>query len=217
MERIVLEANFREKTGKHFCKKIRKQNQVPAVMYGKGINPINLSVPLAGITGIVKKYPNAIINLKINKNGEEENHFAIIKDIQRDSITSNFLHIDFLRVSMEEKLTVSVPLHLIGTPVGVKDGGVMELIIREIEIECLPGDIPENIEVDVSGLKIGHSIHVGDIKTDEKIKVITPKDMVVVTVKASSKEEIKEEVTTLSSAAAEPEVVKKKEKEEKVE
>lgn len=212
MEQIKLSAITREKTGKQICKKIRRDGLTPGVIYGRKIKPINLSVPTKIFTEIIKKNPGALVELNLEGNGESSTYSAIVKEVKRNCLNDELSCIDFYQVSLDETLTASVQVHLIGSAPGVKDGGILEQITREIEIECLPTDIPDKINVDISDLRIGHSIHLKDIQLDQKIKVLTLPDTVLVTMVAP-KEEVKEEVSL--PAAAEPEMVKKKEKEEK--
>lgn len=212
MEQIKLSAITREKTGKQICKKIRRDGYTPGVVYGRKIKPMNLSVPTKIFTEIIKKNPGALVELNLGENGETNTYFAIVKEVKRNSINDELSCIDFYQISLDETLTTSAPVYLVGSAPGVKDGGILEQITREIEIECLPIDIPDKINVDISDLRIGHSIHLKDIQLDQKIKVLTLPDTVLVTMVAP-KEEVKEEVAL--PTAAEPEMVKKKEKEEK--
>lgn len=211
MEQIKLSAISREKTGKQICKKIRRDGWTPGVIYGRKIKPMNLSVPTKIFTEIIRENPGALVELNLRKNGETNTYFAIVKEVKRNSINDELSCIDFYQVSLDEIFTTSALVHLVGSAPGVKDGGILEQITREIEIECLPTDIPDKINVDISDLRIGNAIHLKDIQLDQKIKVLTLPDTVLVTIVAP-KEEVKEEVAL--PTVAEPEMVKKKEKEE---
>ncbi len=212
MEQIKLSATIREKTGKQSCKKIRRDGYTPGVIYGRKIKPINLSVPTKIFTEIIKKSPGALVELNLGGEISGNTYSAIVKEVKRASLNDELSCVDFYQVSLDETLTTSVPVHLVGNAPGVKEGGILEQLYREIEIECLPTDIPDKIDVNISDLKIGHSIHLKDVQFDKKIKVITLPDTVLVTIVAP-KEEVKEEVAL--PTAAEPEIVKKKEKDEK--
>ncbi len=164
MREIELKAEKRDVTGKGACRKLRRDGKIPAILYGPGEKSIPLTVDGNAFTHLHRdlKGENAIFNLKF-KGGKEKK--SIVKDLQRESVRNRIIHIDFEHISPRKKIAVEVPIHLIGIPKGVKEGGgVLEHILREVEIECLPTDIPEHIDVDVSGLDIGDSIHVGDLE-----------------------------------------------------
>ncbi|MFP4016826.1 MAG: 50S ribosomal protein L25 [Halanaerobiales bacterium] len=188
MERYNLKAEVREATGKGVARKLRSNGLIPGVIYGKSrqpqaltVNPQDLKHKLSG---------NAIFDLDIEGEGKET---AMVKEVQKDVITGELKHIDFLHISMDEKITVSVLVNLIGDAPGVKEGGVLQQLLREIDIECLPLDIPEVIEVDISGLDIGSSISVSDVEVDDNIDIVTPLEEVIVTLAFPTEEEEEEE------------------------
>lgn len=220
MEKVDLKAELRENTGKGIARELRRKGKIPAVVY-KGGKSTPLMVDRKDIVRILssKAGEQALINLKIG-NGER---LAIIRDYQLDPINGNILHADFFEVSLEEKIKMTIPITIVGKePVGVKQkGGILQLIMREVEIEGLPTLIPKRLEVDASNLDVGDSIHVGDIEIKEGLKVLADKDDVVVSVVPPISEGKLEEILTAAPAPGEmkePELVKKpKEVEEKAE
>lgn len=204
MKPIVLEAHTRTVQRKSSLKALRRTGQVPAVVYGgdEPPCPVLMDGPQfaqAMRTGLGE---NALLSLKIGGNTTT----AIVKAIQRDAITRKTLHVDFQRVSLKEKLEVAVPLKVMGEAPGVKlTGGVLEYILREVSIRCLPTDIPESIPVDVSQLQIGHGVTVRELAIPPDIEVLTAPDQLVVNIVVPSV--IEEAPVEVAPAAAEPEVI----------
>ncbi|NWF93131.1 MAG: 50S ribosomal protein L25 [Syntrophaceae bacterium] len=218
MERPMLTAETREGVGKGESRKLRARGFIPAIFYGPRSQPIPLLVSSREFSKILQTEAgeNVLIDLCIRKGGQEDRRVVMVKEIQIDPLQRTALHTDFYEVSMDEMVTVEVPVHLVGKPEGTKMGGILEQIRRTIQIECLPGDIPKRIDVDVSSLKIGDSIHVQDIQL-EKGKILAETNYTIATVVPPVAEEKKvaEEVVA-EAAAAEPEA-KEKEKEEEEE
>lgn len=218
MREIMLKAKARDKFGKEHVKKLRRKGVIPAVVYGAEISPLPLEVEAKSFHALLRSGlgENVIITLNIDdpKNGDKK---VLIREIQRDPVWGNILHIDFQQISLTKKLTINVPVHLVGAPLGVQqDGGILQHVLRELEVECLPTDIPEKIEVDVSNLKIGDSIHVGDIKLEGAELLSDPQGSIVSVVPPTI---FKEPEVAPAAAAEEPEVIteKKEEEEEKEE
>ena len=219
MEKIYLNVESRTKTGKEFSKKTRASGAVPAVLCKKGKPSASLLVNEKELFKSLhtKAGENVILTLKMK--GEENKpseRTVIVKDVQYHPITDNIVHVDFNEISLTEVLKVKVPLSTKGEAVGVKaEGGVMERVLWELEIECLPVDIPGFIEVDVANLKIGDSIAVKDIAAPKGVKILNDPEIVAVTVKHPHVEKPPEEAV---EAAAEPELIReKKEVEEEAE
>ncbi len=228
MAQITIPAQERSGIGGNHPRRLRRKGLIPAVLYGGGEETISLALDQARIkkeSGTL--HENQIVALEIEGAGDARPRSAIVKDIQIDYISGAFLHIDFQQISLDEKLNATVSVEAVGDPIGVtRDGGILEHTLREVEIRCLPADIPEAIEVDVSTLEIGDSIHVGDIRFGEGIEVLTEPEFSVFTIAAPISEE---EAEALEAAAAEvPEELevteeaeeaggKEKEEEEKVE
>lgn len=216
MEKVKMEAYSREKTGKEIAKKVRREGKVPAIVYGKDKN-VSIIVDMAGLKILksIKFSESTILDMDIIKEEKRENIPVLIKDVQYHPVTDRVSHIDFMKVSLEEKIRVNVPLVLQGEAKGVKEGGIIEQILWEIEIEGFPLDIPEKIEVDVSALGVGFSLHAEDIKVADNLRIITRHGETIVTVVAKAAEEEVVEAP-LEGAPQGPEVIKEK-KEEKEE
>ncbi len=209
MERPVLKAEVREARGKGGAKRLRTKGLVPAVLYGPRtetiplvVNSKELSVTLQTEAG-----ENVLIDLEIKKGNQLDRKVVMVKDIQYDPLKRSTLHTDFYEVTMDVMVTVEVPIHLIGKPEGTKAGGILEQVRRVVEIQCLPGDIPKGIDLDVSPLMIGDSLHVYDIRV-EKGKILSDPGLTVATVVPPVAEEKKVEEVA-------PEVVEGEEEKEK--
>lgn len=183
MERPSLIAEIREKTGKGIARKLRAKGYVPAIFYGPKTESIPLSINIKSLKQVfqTESGENVLIELDIKRNGRLERKVVMLKEIQTDPINGDILHVDFYEIAMDEVLRIEVPINLIGKAEGTKLGGILEQISRSIEIECLPGDIPKRIDVDVSHLKIGDSIHVKDLKL-EKVKILSDPNLTITTV-----------------------------------
>lgn len=152
MQEITLEAKRRTLTGKEKAKKLRKKGLIPAVVYGPGDEPLPLEINAQSLNSILRagKGENVIITLNID-NDQAQQKKVLIREIQQDPVVGNILHVDFQHVLLTKKITVKIPVELTGIPVGVsKDGGILQHALRELEIECLPTDIPEKVEFDVA-------------------------------------------------------------------
>src|SRR6266850_7103970 len=210
---VSLEAAPRTDTGKGVARKLRAGGRVPGVYYGRGEDSIALTVALKDLHSVLDAADgsNVIVDLKLQGGGARDMK-ALIREIQRDPVAGVILHLDLQHISLTERITVEVPIVLIGVPTGVKDGGgILEHLLREVEVECLPTDIPSKLEVDVSALQIGDSLHVSDI-TVERATILTDADRAIAAVVPPT---ILEEVKPAEEAvAAEPEVIGAKEKEE---
>jgi len=184
MERFELIANRREPKGKGGARKLRGQGLIPAILYGPKMQSTAVACALKDLIRVLGHGRNVLINLKI-KDGMgdkgESDHVVMVRDLQVDPLKGVPIHADLYEVSMGETMTVQVPVHLVGKPEGTKMGGFLEQARRELEIECLPADLPARIEVDVGHLDIGDSIHVRDIKA-EKVKILTEPHLTIATV-----------------------------------
>jgi len=219
----TLEATKRDTIGKNEARRTRRHGLVPGVLYGASsdgagkestaiaVNPKALLKILHSESGA-----NTLISLKLAGGGDAR---VLVKEYQLDPVTHQLLHADFYRVAMDRKIQVTIPVIVKGEPKGVKQqGGVLEFIRREIEIECLPADIPNSIEVDVSELMVGQSIRVKDVATNPKWKAITDAEVMLLHVIIPKVEEVpvaaEAAVAGAAAAPAEPEVIKKGKKEE---
>ena len=204
MSEVALSALAREKVGKSESRRLRREGLVPGVYYFHGKEAMHFAVDAKTLRGIISGDSN-VVDLKVGKGKPLP---TIIKDIQKDPITGKLLHIDLMGVNLDEKVVVEVPVHITGTAAGVKEGGVLQVLLRQIEVECLPLDIPDAIDIDVSALEINDSINVGTIEL-EKVEIISDADAVIASVLPPSIEEEEEEETEETEEDAEPEVVGK--------
>lgn len=202
MRKADLVAEKRTGVGKGVARRARAAGCIPAVVYGENIPPEPLTIErraferiMAGVEGL-----NVIITLKCN-GGDV---LTLIKDVQYDPVDGNPLHVDFLRVSTDHKITTSVPIHLINSAIGVREGGILEFVLRQVEIECLPQDIPDYIPLDIAGLGMSQSLHVRDLPASELYSIVTDPDRVVVSVISTAKlEALAAAAETPATAASE--------------
>ncbi len=216
MQKIEIQSEFRKEAGKGVARQLRMRGMIPAVLYGAGastlltMNPKDISKVLHSASG-----ENTLITLQIAGASDGASRVAILRDFQRDPITGKVLHADLFEINMNEPIMIKVPVEVIGAvSVGVKEGGVLQHNLREMEIRCLPSLIPDHIQVDASSLAIGESVHAKDIRLAEGIEVMTDPDQVVVSVAAPISEAKLEELLTAPKEVKEPEVTSKKEGEE---
>ena len=212
MQQFTVEATLRDDRGKNAARRLRAIGKIPAVVYGGKEGPLAVTVNAKQVASILRSESgrNTIFKLRVAGQGEKQ---AMVKDWQTDPVKGTLLHVDLLRVAMDVRMRVRVPVHTFGEPAGVKlQEGIFEIVTREVEIECLPGDIPDEFRMDVSELMIGKHLRVGDLPVDpQKIRLVTDAQQVIAHVVAPKKEE---EVAAPEAAPAEPEVIKKGKKEE---
>lgn len=191
MEASLL-AQVRSGRGKGYRHRLAAQGKIPAVVYGRTIGSIPLEVELRAVKNILagEGGRNTLINLKITGDGQERQDKVLIKELQFDNMRGELIHVDFQQVSLTDRITTTVPVELEGEPVGVKQGGILQQQLRELEISCLPADIPEAITMDVSGLEMGDTIYVSDLPVPEGVKVLNDPEEVVATVVAPAVERV---------------------------
>jgi len=219
MAEIVVNAKDRTGRGKNAARRLRRQGFVPGVVYGGNGDNIAVSVDPKALQRVLRSEAgrNAILKLDITGKGATN---AILKSWQVDPIKDSFLHADFYRIAMDVAIRVTVPVVAKGEARGVKvDAGILEMVLREIELECLPGDIPERIEVDVTDLGINGAARVSDLLVSAKVKVLQAPDQVVVHVVSVKEEAVPTPAAPIvegeiPAAPTEPEVLKKGKKEE---
>lgn len=215
MERLTLTVQKREHTGKGVARALRRNNVIPAVIY-RGGGSLPIQIPRKEITKLINSTAGEQVMVNLLFDGGDSK-LALIKDYQLDPTKRELLHVDFFEVSLTEKVRVSVHVTTTGEPVGVKrDKGILQVLLREIEVECLPDKIPGHIRVDISGLEIGQALHVGDLAIGEDVKVLTDPSEVVVNIIAPAVEEAAP-AEAAAAEVAEPEVIKKGKKEEESE
>ena len=214
MEKTKLKASERKDFKKSTTKRIRKEGLVPGVFYSKNNKPIHIDVNDKAINPLVFTSKTHLISLELEGHEEYE---CIIKDIQFDPVSDRVIHFDLLGLTKGEKIILEIPVQLVGTPVGVKEGGVIQQVMHKIEVECLPRNIPEHIVVDVAGLKLGDSIHIRDLNYED-FDFIDPKESLIVQVTHPKiKEEAAPVVEGEGEEPTEPEVISKGKQEEKEE
>src|SRR5262245_42539434 len=211
---IQLKGARREAIGKGGARKARAAGQIPAVLYGHGETPVPIAVDFREFELALRghKGANAVVNLNVS-GGEVT---ALVRDVQYDPLSRAIIHLDFQHISLTEQIVVEVPVHFVGLPVGVKDGGgILEHLVRTLAVRCLPTAIPPSIDVDVTALNIGQNLHVRDLVAGKGYEIIADADVAVAAVVAPAAEEVvAAPVEGEVAAAAEPEVVGAKGKKE---
>jgi large subunit ribosomal protein L25 len=207
---ITISGEAREKRGKNEARRLRARGMVPAIVYGTGSEPVAVAIDPKAVTGILKSGSGHNTIFDIDIQGAKAP--VMIVDWQHEPIRSRLLHVDLLRIDLSKKVVVKVPVHTHGDPVGVKiQGGQHEIISRDVQVECLPDDIPERFDIDVTGLSVGQSIRASEIPLTGSMRLISPADAVishVIGVRATAED------PAAVAAVAEPEVVKKGKKDE---
>jgi len=206
MSQIKVEVQRRTPGGKNANRRLRSSGQIPAVVYGPGKQSVAIMVYPQNVTDILRSESGRNTIFTVSVDGKERAN-AMVKDYQRDPVKGKLIHVDFLEIAMDQLLELTVNIEIVGEPIGVKlDGGIMDIVTRAIEVECLPADIPESIKVDVSHLKINDYIRVKDLPADPKVKIFSDGEIVLVTIVPPIKEEVPVEAP---AEGVEPEVIKK--------
>jgi large subunit ribosomal protein L25 len=214
-EKVVVEGAPRELRGKNEARRLRLTGKLPATLYGGKGEAIALSVNAKQVGAILRSESGHNTLFQVVLGGKHEP--AILKDWQVDPVSGKLLHVDLLRIAMDVRMRVKVPVHTFGEPKGVKvEGGVFEVVTREVEIECLPGEIPTEFRLDVSELALNAAVRASDLPIDStKVKLLTEPERVLAHVVALRVEEEKPaDVAAVGTAPAEPEVIKKGKKDE---
>jgi len=211
MPQLSLAARLRTDTGKGAARRLRRDNQVPAIFYGPSSQPVMLAVKYLDLKTLLKSTDseNVIFQLQIESGQGTESKTVMLKELQADPIKPIYYHADFYEISMDKELTLNVPVHLVNTPAGASKGGILQHVKRDLLVSCLPGNLVEFLEVDVSALDIGDAVHVRDIALpqgmkaaddgDTTIAVVTPPHVV-----AEKVEEVAEEEKAAEEAAEAP-------------
>jgi large subunit ribosomal protein L25 len=211
---LKLNAQTRTESGRNAVKQIKRAGLVPGVIYGAKDPALNIQVverELAKLLGHASS-ESVLVDVRIEAGADSRNRTALIQEVQHHPVTGAILHLDLHVVAMDELMTAEVQIEPVGEAKGVKEsGGILELILRSLEIECLPGDLPESIHVDVSALEIGDSLHVKDLALPAGVTALNDADLTVVAVAAPA---VAEEPTTAPEAAAQPEVINEKKPDE---
>lgn len=182
----------RDQYGKNASRRIRRDGKIPAILYGAGTDAVALTLEKADIVRILKSDSGE--NTLFTVNVGDENMTAMIRDLQMDPVKDEILHVDLIHIAMDKVIKVSIPVDITGEAVGVKtEGGFVDLMLRELEVECLPNIIPESIDIDISGLHMHQSLKVEDVILPDGVKMISEPDAVIVVIAAPTKEEPKAE------------------------
>jgi len=179
----ALVAETRDATGKGVARKLRATGRIPAVVYGRGAESKAISIDPIALQRLLQR-TGAGMNTLIELSVDDTTRTVLVKELQRDPVRGRPLHADFYLIELDKTVEVSVPIHLVGKPPGVEEGGILDHPLREIELECLPQAIPEGVDVDVSGLDVGGSIHVRDLALPEGVSVRTDENQAVASVVA---------------------------------
>jgi large subunit ribosomal protein L25 len=182
MEQILIRADKRNVKGKGIARKLRNDGKIPAVLYGRDLKPVSITVlskDWEKLGGRTRR--NVIFNMELHGDSDVENRPVMVKEIQRECLGEKILHIDFLQVSMERTIEVEIPIHLKGKAKGEVEGGIVEMHLRSMKVECLPTEIPEEIAIDISELEIGDSLHVHQISIPG-VKLLEGADVAIITI-----------------------------------
>ncbi|MBE9542197.1 MAG: 50S ribosomal protein L25 [Proteobacteria bacterium] len=217
MATIQLDSKKRTTIGKGSARKLRSMGRLPVILYGPETDSIMLSLDYKQLEKILrgKSAESIIFDLRVDSNGKNNSKRVMIKEIQKDPVTRDYLHVDFYEISMEKELEVDIPVYLVNTPIGVSEGGILEHIRRELKILCMPKNLIDKIEIDVSGLDVGQSLHIEDISFPPGLKSIEDGNLTIATVVAPTIEEEKveeEEIEEEEIEEAESEEIKGEEK-----
>ena len=206
-QQVTLTAERRTANGKGGARKVRAAGRVPAVIYGHGREPEALSLSQAELEKALIGVASGSTVFELTVDGKSVK--TLIREIQRTAVRRDIVHVDFYEIHADEKITLKVPVHLVGTPDGVRNaGGVLDQVTREIEVEVLPEHIPDRIDVDVTNLTIGHSLHVRDI-TVSNAQILTAADLTIATIVAPRAEEVAAPAPEAAAEVAEPELIRK--------
>ncbi|MCX5833938.1 MAG: 50S ribosomal protein L25/general stress protein Ctc [Deltaproteobacteria bacterium] len=215
MEVLELKAQVRKGSGKGVSRKLRASGSIPAVLYGSGSDSTSLSIRSVDFVDLLRteKGEAGFIKLIIQGEGKSLEKLSLIKELQTNPVTHTLIHADFYEIRMDHKLTVDVPIHLIGQPIGVEMGGEIHQFKRDLKVSCLPSAMPKFVELDISGLDIGNTLRVTDVKLAEGVDILDSDDAQIISVVAKRAIEEEKPAEEAEAAPAEPEVItEKKEK-----
>jgi len=211
MPQLSLAAQVRADTGKGAARRLRRNDQVPAIFYGPNSQPVMLAVKYLDLKTLLKSTSseNVIFQLQIESERGRENKTVMLKELQTDPIKPVYYHADFYEISMDKEITLNVPVHLVGTPAGASKGGILQHVKRDLAVSCLPGNIVEFLDVEVSALDIGDAVHVRDIVLPAGLKTAEEGDITIAVVTAphvvaEKVEEVVEGEKAEEAAAEEP-------------
>jgi len=213
MENIKLIAKKRDLQGSSNVRRLRGSGSLPGVVYGAETEPVSVLVDMHDFEQILHHAASESLLIDIDLEGEGTVS-VLLKDVQHHPVTSELLHVDLFRVQADKPIQVDINLELVGDAAGVKAGGILDHVMHSITIECLPSSLVDNFEIDVSGLEIGQSLHVSDLKLGSQFKLLADEEAIVAAVHGPQAEEDAEEEEGAEGAAKEPEVIGEKAKDE---
>ncbi len=196
MDTIQLSSEIRTQTGKGSARKLRSTDKLPAILYGPETDTIMLTLDCTELEKALKgkSAESVLLDLRIDSGKKGQSKKVMIKEVQRDPVKRDYLHVDLFEISLKKELEVDIPIHLVNTPIGVSEGGILQHVRREVKVLCMPDDLVDKIDVDVSDLDIGESLHIGDISFPSGLKSLEDVDVTVLTVVAPTiVEEVEEE------------------------
>jgi large subunit ribosomal protein L25 len=198
---VTLQAEVRRGTGKGVARKLRAAGKVPAILYGRGIAPVPLAVDRQALARVLKTAAgrNVLIDLQV----DGETHLTLARELQRDVLRGTILHVDFLKIARDVAVEVDVPLHVVGDSPGVREGGVIEHHLWSVRVSCLPANVPERIDADISRLGIGDVLRVGDLVPPEGVTILTNPDEAVLGVVVPQVLKVEEAAPAAEAAPAE--------------
>ena len=221
MEIRELTVMAREGVGKSVARRLRRSGKTPGILYG-GPSPVNIAVDPREVFRIIHGHEGSTQLLRVTFAGSKDSRMVILRDLQLDPVSEDLVHVDLQEVNMDKPIQVTVALHHVGEPIGVRDTqGILEMVLREVQVSCLPANIPEDIKADVSNLAIGDVLTVGELVVPEGVRVLTDKAQAVATVAPPAAEEVAAPVAAVvgavAAAPAEPEVLTERKPKEEAE
>ncbi|AJC72923.1 50S ribosomal protein L25 [Pseudothermotoga hypogea DSM 11164 = NBRC 106472] len=215
---MQLTAEIRTEHGKRPVRRLRNQGMIPGVIYGPEMEPVSIKLKKQEVEKFIHALSEAKpVTLRINVDGKTQDIEVFVKKVQIDKVTDEIVHIDFYKPAMGHVMRIEIPIRVVGKPIGVEKGGIMEVLHTELPVETLPGALVEHIEIDVSHLNLGESYHVRDLKLPEEMKVLLPADEALVTIIVPKGLQVEEVTAAAPAETIEPEVIKKGKKAEETE
>jgi len=212
MKETIVEVQSRELAGKNESRRLRAQGMIPGIVYGGGKDPVKIAVNPKRVLEILRSESGANTLFQLSLAGSDTRRHVMIREYQVDPVKGSLMHADFVRIKMDAAIEVDVPIRILGESTGVKlDGGILEHVTRQVRVSCLPTDIPEHIDIDVTPLKINDSVRVSDLPAGAKYRILTDADQTLVVIAPPAKEEVAAAAPAevAPAAPAEPEVIKK--------
>ena len=211
---MIVEVSPRQDTGKNESRRLRAAGRIPGVVYGGGRPVVAISVEQRRVLEILRSESGENTLFTLQLGGTDSKRVVMIRDYQRDPVRGRLMHVDFVRVDLNKPIEVKVPVHVAGSPVGVKvEGGLLDHVVREVSVSCLPADIPETLEIDASEVHVGQHLSIRDIKVSDRVRILDDPDQTVLVVAMPKAEEAPApaaaEGAPAEAAPAEPEVIKK--------